>query len=362
MIKHIAPLHQVEVYANTWEERLPGKIKIHPLPPIRNYPSTKLDYFFPLRIICNYFSATRLCRRLRGEADIIHIYNGLAASPRLLITQLMCQKAVMEERARDSLRGRLSQQTPKHLLLRFLERYVYQRRRYRRLVPASQFEKEQILRYYHLPPEDIIPVHGGVDYEHYNPPDRERRRRETRQKFGFGDRDIIALFVGYDFKRKGLPQLLRAMPLIDRRVKLLAVGGTGGLKECGALVSELQLERRVFFTGPVYQETRDFFFAADLFIFPTLFDPFGTAALEAMAAGLPVITSRRVGSAELISPGKEGSLVEDPEDRREIAGAVNRIIAEDLGPSMGMAGREAARACTWEEKAKEMMALYESLS
>lgn len=361
MVKHIAPLHRVEVYANTWEERLPGKIEMHPLPPIGDYSPGRLDFVFPLRVICNYFSATRLARRLGEEFDVLHIYNGLAASPDILITQLMCQKAVMEERVRGSLAARVSQQTPKHLLLRFLERWVYSGRRYRKLVPASRFEKEQILKYYHLPPEDIVPVHGGVDYARYNPPDREERRTRLRTRLGYSRRDTVALFVGYDFRRKGLPSLLGALPLVDPRIKLLAVGGTGGMKACRELAKELGVEGRVTFTGPVYRESRDYFFAADLFIFPTLFDPFGTAVLEAMAAGLPVITSRRVGSAELIAPGKEGYLLDDPEDSREIASLANKIVEEGKGEAMGAAGRETARRCTWEEKAGEMLSLYRRL-
>lgn len=361
LIKHISPSHQVEVYANSWEKKLPGEIRMHPLPPIGSYHSMKLSFFFPIRILCNYFNATRICRRLEGETDILHIYNGLAASPHLLITQLMCQKAVMEGRKKESLPAFLSQQTPKHLLLRFLESHVYRRHLFRKLVPASRFEKDQILRYYDLPPDDIIPVHGGVDYEYYNPPDREERRNVTRTRFGFSDRDTVALFVGYDFRRKGLPPLLRAMPLIKPRVKLLAVGGTGGMKSCRALAAELDLERRVIFTGPVYRDTRDFFFAADLFVFPTLFDPFGTVVLEAMAAGLPIITSRRVGAAELITPGKEGFLLEDPQNDREIAEFVNRLVEEGLDSTMSRAGQETARTCTWAMKAKELINLYENL-
>lgn len=362
MIRHIAPEHRVTVYANTWERSLPGRIEVRHLPPIRKYPSTRLDFLFPLRVLANYFSAGALARRLSGEADIIHIYNGLAASPDLLVTQLMCQKAVMEERARESFPARLSQQTPKHLLLRFLERRVYAGRRYRKIVPASRFEKEQILKYYGVPADDIIPVHGGVDYGHYNPEDREERRAALRRSLGYSARDTVALFVGYDFRRKGLPPLLRALPRIDPRIKLLAVGGTGGMEYGRGWAGELGVEGRVNFTGPVYREGRDYFFAADLFIFPTLFDPFGTAVLEAMAAGLPVITSRRVGAAELITPGKEGWLLDDPGDDREIAALANRLLEEGRGEEMGEAGRKTARGCTWEEKAKEMIALYRSLA
>ncbi len=361
MAKYIAAQHQLDVYANTWEPNPPAGVSLHPLPPIRNYRFGKLDFFLPLRVVGNYLSATLLARRLEDKVDILHIYNGLASSPRLLITQLMCQKAVMEERARESWTARLSQQTPKHLLLRLLERFVYQGRRYRKLVPASQFEKEQILKYYEIPPDDIFPVHGGVDFARYNPPDREERRSALRTRLGYSGRDSVALFVGYDFRRKGLPALLRAMPGINSRVKLLAVGGTGGMKFCRGLVKELGLENRVRFPGPVYTGSRDYFFAADLFVFPTLFDPFGTAVLEAMAAGLPVITSRRVGSAELVTPGREGYLLDEPENDRELATLVNRIVEEGSGQEMGAAGRQTARGCTWEKKAEQMLGLYRQL-
>jgi len=359
LCKNIPSPHRIRVYANSWDPVLPPNVEIHPLSPRGNWPA---HFFFPLRILANYFSIGRLCRKVADDHDILHLYNGLAASKRLLISQLMCQKAAMEIRAEESWAGFLSQQTPKHLLLRGQERRIYSRGLYRKIIPASEFEKSQILRYYPCPPSDIIPVHGGVDYAFYNPPDRQSRRRAAREKYGFTDRDLVALFVGYDFTRKGLASLLTALPAIDGRVKLLAVGGTGGLEPCRRLVSALRLERRVVFTGPVYRDTRDLFFAADLFVFPARFDPFGTAALEAMASGLPVIVSRRVGSAELITHGREGFLLNEPGDSAEIAELTNRLVREGDLPSRGAAGRQTARGCTWEEKAKELLLVYAGLS
>jgi len=205
-------------------------------------------------------------------------------------------------------------------------------------------------------------VHGGVDYEAFNPPDKERRRKAIREKYGYSSRDVVCLFVGYDFRRKGLKYLLRAMPLIDAEVKLLAVGGVGSLPEYRKIASELGVEERVTFSGPVYDNCRDFFHAADLFIFPTLFDPFGTVVVEAMAAGLPVITSRRVGAAELITPGKDGLLLEDPKDGREIARLADSLLEKSAADAMGAAARTTARRCTWEAKAKELVSAYENLS
>lgn len=358
LCKNIPPSHRVRVYANSWEAAYPANVEMRPLPPRGGGPAR---LFFPLRILLNYLSIGRLCREIADENDVLHLYNGLAASKRLLISQLMCQKAAMEVRAGESWAGLLSQQTPKHLLLRWQERRVYRRRLYRLIVPASEFEKSQILRYYPCPPEDVVPVHGGVDYAFYNPPDRESRRREVRERYGFSGSDLVALFVGYDFTRKGLPALLRALPAIDAPVKLLAVGGTGGARGCRRIAADLKIERRVIFTGPVYREARDLFFASDLFVLPARFDPFGTAALEAMAAGLPVIVSRRVGSAELITPGREGFLLDHPENEAEIAERTNRLVREGALPERGAAGRQTARRCTWEEKAKELLSLYARL-
>ncbi len=358
LCKNIPASHRVRVYANSWEPVVPGNVEMHHLFPRGNWPA---HFFFPLRILANYISVGRLCRTIAGENEILHLYNGLASSKSLLISQLMCQKAVMEGRAKESWAGFLSQQTPKHLLVRYLENRVYRGRLYRLIVPASEFEKSQILRYYPCPPEDVVPVHGGVDYAFYNPPDRESRRRRVRERYGFSGSDLVALFVGYDFTRKGLPALLRALPAIDGRVKLLAVGGTGGARGCRRIAAELKIERRVVFAGPVYREARDLFFASDLFVLPARFDPFGTAALEAMAAGLPVIVSRRVGSAELITPGREGFLLDHPENEAEIAERTNRLVREGTLPERGATGRETARRCTWEEKAKELLSLYARL-
>ena len=179
LCKNIPASHRVRVYANSWEPVVPGNVEMHHLFPRGNWPA---HFFFPLRILANYISVGRLCRTIAGENEILHLYNGLASSKSLLISQLMCQKAVMEGRAKESWAGFLSQQTPKHLLVRYLENRVYRGRLYRLIVPASEFEKSQILRYYPCPPEDVVPVHGGVDYAFYNPPDRESRRRRVRER------------------------------------------------------------------------------------------------------------------------------------------------------------------------------------
>ncbi len=355
LCKNIPSSHRVRVYANSWDPVLPPHVEIHPLFPRGNWPA---NFFFPLRILLNYLSVGRLCRRLEGENDILHLYNGLAASKRLLISQLMCQKAVMTERKKESWRGWLSQQTPKHRLLLGQEDRVYRNRLYRKIVPASQFEKRQILSHYPVPSDDIIPVYGGVDFAHYNPPDRTQRRNFLRDKHGLGPDNPVALFVGYDFRRKGLPYAIRAMPLVDRRVRLLAVGGTGGLRECRELAKRLGVERRVIFTGPVYRDTADYFYAGDFFVFPTLFDPFGTAALEAMAAGLPVITSERVGVAELFTPGREGFLLRDPTDAGEIARGMNLLSDRERMAEMGRAGRKTASRHTWKKRAEELVEIY----
>jgi UDP-glucose:(heptosyl)LPS alpha-1,3-glucosyltransferase len=99
----------------------------------------------------------------------------------------------------------------------------------------------------------------------------------------------VVLFVGSGFERKGLAHLLRAMALAGGKARLWVIG-KGDKGPYLRLAEKLGLSSRVTFWGP-HQDVRSFYAAADLFAFPTLYDPFPTAAMEALAAGLPVITT-----------------------------------------------------------------------
>ncbi len=121
---------------------------------------------------------------------------------------------------------------------------------------------------------------------------------------------------------------------------------------------KLGVAGRVRFVGGV-SDVRPFLAAADAFVLPTLYDPFPNAALEAMAAGLPVVTSTKCGAAEVVREGESG-FVRDALDVEGLAGCLDRL---DPGTArrMGEAAREAVAPLTPEAMGREYLALYERL-
>lgn len=170
----------------------------------------------------------------------------------------------------------------------------------RRVIANSQMVKRQAGEFYGYPADQIEVVPNGVPLLEFRPdPDvRQLRRRILR----LGDDDIAVLFVGSGWERKGLRAAVGAVKSLDKKVRLLIAGRGRSSMARGNAIQRLG-------------EVRDLpavYAAADLFLLPTLYDPFSNACLEALAAGLPVITTRDNGFSEIIENGVHGSIVEDP--------------------------------------------------
>lgn len=180
----------------------------------------------------------------------------------------------------------------------------------RRIIANSQMVKEEITRHYGTPAEKITVIHNGVPLQAPAPDAREILRAEL----GLAPGHYTALFAGTGWGRKGLRQAIGAMNALTVPATLL-VAGRGGK-------SGLPSSDRVKFLGPVPQERmRAVFAAADVFVLPTFYDPFSNACIEALAAGLPVITTTANGFSEIIEPGTEGEAV-PPGDTPALAAAL----------------------------------------
>lgn len=316
------------------------------------------SYYLPFPLIWNFFLAGWLCFINRNRYDIIHVFNGLVWSKKALITLQMCQRGAITFSARRSGWERLKKKSPKHLVILILEWLIYRWELFRKLVVCSEFEKREIINFYRTDPGKIAVLYNGID--EIKVPDSSARR-VARTALGYSGDDNVCLFVGYDLKRKGLEFAIRAISFLPPQYRLLIVGGEDSSGDYIKMLTKERLLNRVRFAGP-QRDLSQSYRAADILVFPTLYEPFGTVVVEAMGHGLPVVVSRTAGAAELITDSEEGFLIDNPRDPREIAGLTDRIITHDLGPAMGRAGRETARTCTWEKKAREMLSLYESLS
>ncbi|MFN3480648.1 MAG: glycosyltransferase family 4 protein [Thermodesulfovibrionales bacterium] len=242
---------------------------------------------------------------------------------------------------------------PLHLLLLHLEKRIF--RDTRLIIANSKMVKEQIIKHYGVPDDKIITIYNGVDLERFNPGNREPWRHSVRDSLGISEESMVLLFVGSGFERKGLGTLIKALPLIKADTKVLILG-KGKVYKYMALAKRLGVSERILFLG-AQSEIERFYVAADLFVLPTLYDPFSNATLEAMASGLPVITTNNNGAAEIIDNRKEGYVIESLSDHEELADKINLTLSNLA--EMGEAARKKAEGFSIERAAEEFIKTIE---
>ncbi|NNG47348.1 MAG: glycosyltransferase family 4 protein, partial [Deltaproteobacteria bacterium] len=113
---------------------------------------------------------------------------------------------------------------------------------------------------------------------------------------------------------------------------------------------------RLLFTGPS-RGAEEYFLGADAFVFPTLYEPFGSVCLEAMAAGLPVVTTCFSGASEVLRDGESGFVLSDPLDDAALADRMGRLCRKDLREKMGAASRVQAESMSREKNVQETLAV-----
>jgi UDP-glucose:(heptosyl)LPS alpha-1,3-glucosyltransferase len=231
------------------------------------------------------------------------------------------------------------------------------------ILPVSELVKEELLKVYDIPKARIRVIHPGIRPEQVSFTDKETRRSLIRERHGLSQDDLILLFVGMNFEIKGLDRILSAVAYLaqkgDRysRLKVLVVG-KGNIKKYEFLARRMGIQDRVVFTG-VREEIATYYQASDVFVMPSLFDTFGMAALEAMAAGLPVIITRNVGARDLVENGVNGFVLQDNPSPPEFGECLAVLLDKERRLRMGeMAKREASKH-TWDQVAKQVSMIYE---
>ena len=181
-----------------------------------------------------------------------------------------------------------------------------------RVIANSAMVRDEIVRYYGFADGAIDLIRNGVRVSDFGP--APRKRAAARRQLRMGGDEIAVLFLGSGWERKGLRFAVAAIEkLHDERVRLLVAGRGNRRKYRSA---------NVVFLGEI-EDVRLPLAAADIFILPTVYDPFSNASLEAMAAGLPVITTRANGCSEIIEPKVHGSVVDRPDDVNALRDALH---------------------------------------
>jgi UDP-glucose:(heptosyl)LPS alpha-1,3-glucosyltransferase len=197
----------------------------------------------------------------------------------------------------------------KHRDLLQLEKSLFEKRKAGRVIVASQMVRNEIVDLYSYPAETIDLVRNGVPLDQFR---SDAKLRETSRAALKLEQDQIALlFAGSGWERKGLLFAIEAMALCKNRKIRLLVAGRGDARPYKTTRLRFWREDPVQFVGEV-ADLLPVYAAADIFILPTIYDPFSNACLEALASGLPVITTRSNGFSEIIEDGVHGSIVDNP--------------------------------------------------
>lgn len=265
------------------------------------------------------------------------------------------------------LRGRFKS-APKRLWLRLSPFHIYKRRIERRLfehpklkavIVNSQMVRDEILERFDIPASHIHTIYNGVDLERFNPSRRSDARLFLQKKYRLDATAPVVLFVGSGFERKGLSFLIEAMALAGGNAKLWVVG-KNKTKKYEKQAERLGIGGRVVFFGP-QKDVAPFFAASDIFVLPTLYDPFPTVVLEAMASGLPVITTAQCGAAEILSQGKDGFVLASADEVSEMARFLAVLFKKEVREAMSIQARKRAEDFSIERTISELESLYEKL-
>ena len=225
----------------------------------------------------------------------------------------------------------------------------------RAVICNSRMVRDDIARRFGLAEGKLHVIYNGVDLDYFHPRLRDEHRAAMRQKVGAGETAKVVLYVGSGYERKGLPTLLEAMTKVD--AELWVVGRDKSQKAMERLAIELGIVKRVRFFGG-QQDVRPFYGAADVFALPTQYDPFPNAVLEALACGLPVVTTLTCGAAEFVTEANGAVIAAD-----NVEALAAELIQICRGADqMCLAARGCVTALNLDELAYKLTQLYSRLS
>ena len=241
-----------------------------------------------------------------------------------------------------------------YALLAHLERKTYTDRTIR-LAAVSKRTKNLLNEYFQR--EDICVIPNGVDAAYFSPDGRLARRAEARRSRGIRDEECVLLLVGNDWRTKGLPTVLEAVATLKDLPLRLLVAGSDSPQYFQTKAARLGVEQRCRWESPS-GEILDFYAAADIYVSPSREDSFGLPVAEAMAGGLPVITSSFAGVAEFVRDGENGFILEQPRDAHTLAEIILRLQADsDMRRRIGEAAIKSVNRCDWDRNAASVWEL-----
>ena len=240
----------------------------------------------------------------------------------------------------------------------WIEDAPYQAKRLRAIIAISDMVKQDMMRWYRIPEERIHVVYNGVDIERFHPRNR-RYREEIRKRHGIGD-EFVILFVSNNFRMKGLGFLIRALAEMKKEnsppFKLLVLG-RDRQDSYLSLARDMGIFEEVIFAGST-DEPEKYYGASDLLVHPTFYDACSLTVLEALASGLPVITTASNGASGVLCHGEEGWVVGDLKDGEDLKRGIVYFLDEERRRRASCRAREKAEIYSEKANFDRVIAIF----
>jgi UDP-glucose:(heptosyl)LPS alpha-1,3-glucosyltransferase len=330
--------HQVAIFANE-VRATDGEFEINPL--LTNTPSRALDllrfaYLGP--VLVRRTGADLIVSFARAvNCDVLRAGGGVHAT-----------YVRMARRWRSAAHAAAMHLSPYHRVQMFIERRAFAAKSLRLVIAVSDLVRRDMITTLGLQESKAVTLYNGVDTERFTPPIDEAKRRRIRAEFAIPPSARVVIFAGNGFARKGLGYLIESLPAIEEAPYLLVAGRDRTAHRYVRQSEAVGVGSRVKFLGartdvPLLMQ------ACDALALPSMFEPFGNVIAEAMASGLPVLTSRYCGAAEVVPDSFREFIVPQPERTSEISSTMNLLMNRLLTRPVELreAARKAAETLSW---------------
>jgi UDP-glucose:(heptosyl)LPS alpha-1,3-glucosyltransferase len=242
------------------------------------------------------------------------------------------------------------------------ERAMFSNPQLKAVICNSQMVRNEIHKYFGVPEHKLHLIRNGLDLTHFQPPD-DQQRQKVRSDLGLRSDAKVMCFVGSGFERKGLRQAILACAALNQgglASILLVAGQDKAQASYEQLARALGIGEQLRFLGAV-EDVRPLLWSSDLMVLPAIYDPFPNAALEALACGVPLVTSDGCGVGELLAGNPDAGQVVSAADQAGIDSACGDMLGGQNTGIQRAAARRAVAHLSLGQMAGEMIALYRQL-
>ena len=360
LAEHLVALkHEVHIFANEWkiEKKQDSRLRMHSSQ-IVFHKIPIINGLSVLEVLSFAINSKQLIKK--ESFDIIHSFE------RTIYQDVYragdgCHREWLKQRTKIDPWYKLmsNRLNPLHLSLLWIEKKIFEHGNYKIIIANSKRGKDEIIKHYGVPSKKIKVIYNAVDTNRFNLNNPAEIRMKVRNSLGILSKDRVLLFVGSGFKRKGLAATIKSLAKLKSGIKLIVIG-KDRVGPYRSIVKRMGIEKHVNFVGPI-TDVEKYYCAGDLLISPTIYEPFSNVCLEAMASGLPVITSRINGASEVLEKGKNGYIIENPLDPVEIGEKIqrgfklNRRLVQNFNS-------ELLQQFSWERHLRQLFDIYESIT